>query len=178
MKISSEPDSHPLADLPRDLTSHLSNDGGSLPQLRGFHPRTADLSRCVDLTDIYPPISSQFELIVLLNPRARLSRRALESTDSLPGSGVHAGYLGASLLIYCLIYLDTVLKMGDVNLALLQEALAESRAGRKFAWDRAVPEMKEEGLSASEITKRFDRETAEAKRFAYAVAKEIKDEQD
>ena len=45
---------------------------------------------------------------------------------------------------------DTSLRMGDVTLALLQDTLAEARAGRKFAWDRAVPQMKDEGLSSSD----------------------------
>jgi hypothetical protein len=73
---------------------------------------------------------------------------------------------------------DTSLRMGDVSLALLQDTLAEARAGRKFAWDRAAPQMKDEGLSSSDLTKRFEKETAEGKRFAYGVAKEIKNDQD
>jgi hypothetical protein len=38
--------------------------------------------------------------------------------------------------------------------------------------------MKEEGLNSRELDERFENETATAKRFAYGVAKKIKDEQD
>ncbi|MGH9930115.1 MAG: hypothetical protein ACREA9_12960 [Pyrinomonadaceae bacterium] len=41
-----------------------------------------------------------------------------------------------------------------------------------------MPQMKGEGLSSSDLTKRFEKETAEGKRFAYGVAKEIKNDQD
>jgi hypothetical protein len=38
--------------------------------------------------------------------------------------------------------------------------------------------MKEEGLNSRQLDERFENETAAAKRFAYGVAKEIKDEQE
>jgi hypothetical protein len=73
---------------------------------------------------------------------------------------------------------DTSLRTQDVSLALLQETLAEARAGRRVAWDGAVPRMKEERLSARQIDERFEKQTEEARSFAYGIAKEIKDEQD
>jgi hypothetical protein len=73
---------------------------------------------------------------------------------------------------------DTSLRTQDVSLALLQETLAEARAGRQVAWDSSKSKMKEDRMSSREIDERFEKETAEAKRFAYSVAKEIKDEQD
>ena len=73
---------------------------------------------------------------------------------------------------------DTSLRMQDVSLALLQETLAEARAGRKAAWEQGVPTLKEDGLTSSQIAKRFEAETAEAKDFAYGAAQELKKQQD
>jgi len=73
---------------------------------------------------------------------------------------------------------DTSLRTQDISLALLQETLAEARAGRRVAWATALPGMKEEGLNSRALDERFENETVAAKRFAYGVAKEIKDEQE
>jgi hypothetical protein len=73
---------------------------------------------------------------------------------------------------------DTSLRMQDVSLALLQETLAEARAGRKASWEQAVPTLKEGGLTSSQIAKRFEAQTAEAKDFAYGAAQELKKQQD
>jgi len=71
---------------------------------------------------------------------------------------------------------DTSLRMQDVSLALLQDTLAEARAGRKVSWEQAT--LKEGGLTASQIAKRFEADTEEAKDFAYGAAQEIKKQQD
>lgn len=153
----------------------------SKSKMYGFNP-WADQ---VDAISVIIARTGEKEATVLrqLVDEAIVARRLKEAGTDIEEASSTEGLAGMvetiqTILLKLVRQGDTVLKMGDVNLALLQETLAESRAGRKFAWDRAVPEMKEDGLSASEITKRFDRETAEAKRFAYAVAKEIKDEQD
>ena len=73
---------------------------------------------------------------------------------------------------------DTSLRMQDVSLALLQETLAEARAGRKASWEQGVPALKEDGLTSSQIAKRFEAHTAEAKDFAYGAAQELKKQQD
>jgi len=62
-------------------------------------------------------------------------------------------------------------------LALLQETLAEARAlvelhGRCHRQDEV------RGLNSRQIDERFEKESDEAKRFAYGIAKEIKDEQE
>jgi hypothetical protein len=153
----------------------------SKSKMYGFNP-WADQ---VDAISVIIARTGEKEATVLrqLVDEAIVARRLKEAGTDIEEASSTQGLAGMvetiqTILLKLVRQGDTVLKMGDVNLALLQETLAESRAGRKFAWDRAVPEMKEDGLSASEITKRFDRETAEAKRFAYSVAKEIKDEQD
>ena len=109
----------------------------------------------------------------------RLKEAGIESEESSPSEGIAEVVQTIQTLLLKLVRQgDTSLRMGDVSLALLQDTLAEARAGRKFAWDRAVPQMRDEGLSSGELTKRFERETAEGKRFAYGVAKAIKNDQD
>ena len=73
---------------------------------------------------------------------------------------------------------DTSLRMQDVSLALLQETLAEARAGRSASWEQGLPALKEGGLTSSQIVKRFEAQTAEAKDFAYGAAQELKKQQD
>jgi hypothetical protein len=74
---------------------------------------------------------------------------------------------------------ETSLRIQDVGLALLQDTLAEARAGRKIAWDRlATPILKEKGAATREIAKQFDSETTDAKSYAYNIAAEIKKSQD
>lgn len=66
------------------------------------------------------------------------------------------------------------LRVDGVNLGLLQETLAEARAGRKCVWERlVVPSLRERGYSAEEISNLFDEDPAKAKDFAYALAQEI-----
>lgn len=68
----------------------------------------------------------------------------------------------------------TCLRVDGINLGLLQETLAEARAGRKCVWERlVVPNLRERGYSAEEISNLFDEDTARAKDFAYALAQEI-----
>jgi hypothetical protein len=72
----------------------------------------------------------------------------------------------------------TSYRMHDVSLALLQDTLAESRAGRNLIWRQMKPALKEQGLNAKEVAERFDDDTDEAKEFAYGAAREAKKEQD
>lgn len=66
------------------------------------------------------------------------------------------------------------LRVDGVNLGLLQETLAEARAGRKCVWNRlVVPSLRERGYSDEEISNLFDEDTARAEDFAYALAQEI-----
>ncbi len=68
------------------------------------------------------------------------------------------------------------LRVDGVNLGLLQETLAEARAGRKCVWERlVVPSLRERGYSAEEISNLFDEDTARSEDFAYALAAEIRD---
>lgn len=72
----------------------------------------------------------------------------------------------------------TALRVQDIELALLQEILAEANAGRRFAWNRLeVPALREAGVQASEIQARLSAETNQAKDYAYGLAEEIRKRQ-
>ena len=78
------------------------------------------------------------------------------------------------LLMKLLRQSTTCLRADSVNLGLLQEMLAESRAGRKCMWERlVVPSLRDRGYSAEEISNLFEADTARAKDFAYELAEEI-----
>ncbi len=146
----------------------------------GFHPWVDQ----VDAIDLLVAQTGEKESIILRRLldealKARRSKIADPETETAVSGGVGDTLEAIQTILLKLVRQgDTSLRMGDVSLALLQDTLAEARAGRKFAWDRAVPQMRDEGLSSSELTKRFEKETAEGKRFAYGVAKEIKNEPD
>jgi hypothetical protein len=79
-----------------------------------------------------------------------------------------------SLLLKLVRQGETSLRIQDLSLALTQDALAEAHAGRKASWDLVVTSLGDKGITTSQIAKRFDDETKEAKNYAYGVAEEIK----
>src|SRR6266496_1544378 len=109
---------------------------------------------------------------------ARRSKHAETELEDTPASGRIAATLETieTLLLKMIRQGDTSLRTQDISLALLQDTLAEARAGRCVAWESMTFRMMDEGLSSKDIAERFEKETTEAKRFAYGVAKEIKDD--
>ena len=109
---------------------------------------------------------------------ARRSKHAETEPDETPAPQGIAATLETieTLLVKMIRQGDTSLRTQDISLALLQDILAEARAGRRVAWEGMTSQMKDEGLSSRDIAERFEKETAEAKRFAYGLAKEIKDD--
>ena len=73
---------------------------------------------------------------------------------------------------------ETSLRMEDITMALAQDILGEARACRTLAWEQTVPSLREQGMSSHEIAQRFETQTAEAKKFAYRLAKELTRSQD
>lgn len=125
--------------------------------------------------------SGENEATVLrkLIDEALIARRK-KTSDEEPDRGV--GERSASepiqaLLLKIIRQGETSLRIQDVSLALLQDMYAESRAGRKAAWEQVAAKLKEAGMSTSEIKRRFESETKEARGFAYGEAKEIKRQQ-
>ncbi len=72
---------------------------------------------------------------------------------------------------------QTAVRAESLSLELLQETLAEARAGRIGLWETlAVPALKQAGRDAQQIASMFEQPTDEAKNFAYGLAEEIRDE--
>jgi hypothetical protein len=64
-----------------------------------------------------------------------------------------------------------------ISLELLQEILAEARAGRLNCWENlAMPALRENGKSAREVASLFEGHTGKGKNFAYELAEEIRDQ--
>jgi len=80
-----------------------------------------------------------------------------------------------NLLIKLIEQGDIAFRMQSVNLELLQESLAEARSGRTSLWDYLVAfTLKKEGVTGREIANLFERQSEDAKNFAYGLAEEIK----
>ena len=111
---------------------------------------------------------------------ARRRKAADEALFGLTSDQTSAQYRKTleDLLVKVIKQNVTSLRMQDISLALVQETLAEARAGRNLDWEQLTPAFKERGLSKKEIAKRFDDETEAAKDFAYGVAQDVKTQQE
>ncbi len=68
-------------------------------------------------------------------------------------------------------------RVQSLSLELLQETLVEARAARMGSWEHlAVPALREQGKTGSEIANLLAGQTAASKDFAYGLAEEIKKE--
>jgi hypothetical protein len=110
-----------------------------------------------------------------LGARRRKFVRQVEEETPTPNVEVEALETIRLLMVKLLDRSKTCLRVDGVNLGLLQETLAEARAGRKCAWERlVVPSLREQGYYEEHISNLFDEDTASAKDFAYALAEEIR----
>src|SRR6266536_4978290 len=151
----------------------------SKSKMYGFNP-WADQ---IDAINVIVAKTGSKEATVLrkLVDEALAARRSKDAETELEDSPAARGIAATletieTLLLKMIRQGDTSLRTQDISLALLQDTLAEARAGRRVAWETMPSRLKDEGLSSRDIVERFEKETAEAKRFAYGVAKEIKDD--
>lgn len=112
----------------------------------------------------------------LIARRRKVADKELAMESSVEG-GAETLRAIQNLLLRLVGLTDKSLRVQDVSLALLQDTLAEARAGRKVSWQQLAAGLKERGLSTKEISRRFEDETDDAKKFAYSTAKEIKSRQ-
>ena len=83
------------------------------------------------------------------------------------------------LLVRLVREADVSLRIQDVCLALLQDALAEAHATHRLAWrSLVIPELREQGVDAKEFEHRFALQTEQAKAYAYGLALRIKESQE
>jgi hypothetical protein len=142
----------------------------------GFHPWRDQ----VDAIDQIVKESGTKEAIVLRKlideALAARSRTGAHQEASASANADSRDTLRAiqALLVKLVEHADKAMRVQDVSLVLLQETLAEARAGRKVSWDQLYSRLKAGGLSTKDLRQRFADETAEARDFAYSTAKEIK----
>ena len=150
-------------------------------KMYGFHPWQDQ----VDAVDLIVKETGMSESIVLrkLLDEALVARRRLIADQELskPSSEPKTTKSSTSLeeLILRIIKQNsTSLRMQDITLALIQETLAEARAGRKLEWAQLAPALQEQGLNQDQIEQRFEQDTEAAKDFAYGVAQDVKTQQE
>jgi hypothetical protein len=81
------------------------------------------------------------------------------------------------LLLKLICHGETAFRIESITLELMQEELAEARAGRVGLWETLVkPSLRERGRSAQEIASLFDAQIKEGQEFAYGLAAEIRDQ--
>lgn len=115
----------------------------------------------------------------LIARRRKRADEELAETTTEGGQSVADGLQMIERLLMKLVQQgDTTYRMQDVSLALLQDTLAEARAGRKLVWKQMAPGLKEQGLTVKEVAKKFDEETDDAKDFAYGQAQDLKKQQE
>jgi hypothetical protein len=147
----------------------------------GFHPWFDQ----VDAVDQIVKETGAKESVVLrrLLDEALIARRRQTAEDELKAASAADNPAGdrfgeiENLLVQVLRQNDTSLRVQDLTLALLQDTLAEARAGRKAGWRQAAAALKEEGLNEKQIIQKFTEETEAAKDWSYGEAQEIKRQQ-
>jgi hypothetical protein len=147
----------------------------------GFHPWVDQ----VDAIDLIVKETGLKESTILrkLIDEALFARRRKIADDELSAIAEQPATNGdkttvQDLLLKLFKQNDTSLRMQDISLALIQETLAEARAGRSLDWQQLTPLFREQGLNKRDIAKRFDDETEAAKDFAYGVAQDVKTHQE
>lgn len=72
---------------------------------------------------------------------------------------------------------QTDFQIESLSFELLQETLAEARAGRMGFWESlAVPALKAQGKGTREIARLLENQSSEGKNFAYGLAEEVRNE--
>ena len=147
----------------------------------GFHPWADQVDAVNQL--VIETKETESTVLRKLVDEALVARRRQSSDAELFGAPSNEGVAETLLAVQTLLLKlvrqgDTSLRMQDVTLALLQDTMAEARAGRKASWELGVAALRDDGLSPTQIAKRFEAETAEAKDFAYGAAQELKKQQD
>jgi hypothetical protein len=148
----------------------------------GFNPWVDQ----IDQVNLLVSKSGETESIVLrkLLDEALTARRRKAMDEELEAAGPEHHTVADSLqrievlLTRLLQQGDTSYRMHDVALALVQDTLAEARAGRNLIWKQMAPALKEQGLNAKEVAKKFEEDTDEGKDFAYGAAQDLKKQQE
>lgn len=73
---------------------------------------------------------------------------------------------------------DLSIRIQDVNLALLQDVLAEAHATRRIVWDsQELPRLRDDGVDGNELEQRFEHQLEPAKDYAFILAERLRQSQ-
>ena len=150
-------------------------------KMYGFHPWQDQ----VDAVDLIAKEAGMSESIVLrkLLDEALIARRCLIADQEVLKLSSERKTTKSStnleeFILRIIKQNSTSLRMQDITLALVQETLAEARAGRKLDLAQLTTSLQEQGLNQNQIEQRFKQDTEAAKDFAYGVAQDVKTQQE
>ena len=150
-------------------------------KMYGFHP-WQDQVDAVDLIVKETGVSESIVLRKLLDEALVARRRLIAEQEGLkPVAERKTSKVSTTLedlIVKVIKQNSTSLRMQDITLALVQETLAEARAGRKLDWEEVAHSLEEQGLTQMQIEERFNNETEAAKDFAYGVAQDVRTQQE
>lgn len=150
------------------------------PKVYGFNPWADQVPA---IKQIMEELGQESEAPVLrmLVDEALVARRRKTTGTELPEQPPPVQDLAEglqtiqALLLRVIGQEQTTFRIQSLCLELLQETLAEARAGRLALWESvAVPTHKEKGDTTQKIANLFDAHRDAGKDFAYALADEIK----
>lgn len=150
-------------------------------KMYGFHP-WQDQVDAVDLIAKETGMSESIVLRKLLDEALIARRRLIADQEVLQPSSARRTAKASSdlenLILRVIKQNSTSLRVQDITLALVQETLAEARAGRNLDWAQFTSALEEQGLTRTQIEQRFEQESETAKDFAYGVAQAAKAQQE
>ena len=152
------------------------------PKVYGFNPWSDQVPAIKQIMEETGQESEAPVLRMLIDEALRARRRKTAGKE-LPEQQPPSQELPECLRTIQLLLLkmvgqgETAFRVHSLSLELLQEALAEARAGRlDLSASIAVPRQPQDGVCARGNSNQFDERTEAGRDFAYGLAKEIKAE--
>jgi hypothetical protein len=152
------------------------------PKVFGFNPYTDQVPAIKQIMEETGQESEAPVLRMLLDEALRARRQKAAGVQP-PPQPPPTQELAESLQTIQVLLLkligqgETGFRIGSISLELMQEALAEARAGRVGMWETLIkPSLRERGRSAQEIASLFEAQMKEGQEFAYGLAGEIRDQ--
>jgi hypothetical protein len=149
------------------------------PKVFGFNPYTDQVPAIKQIMEETAQESEAPVLRMLIDEALWARRRKATGIQSLQQAGPAKEpeeklQTIQELLLALIRQGETALRMESVNLELIQETVAEARAGRIEVWETlARPALRERGKSPEEIAALFEAQTKEGQDYAYGLAEEI-----
>jgi hypothetical protein len=152
------------------------------PKVYGFNPWADQMPAIKSIMEEAGQDSEAPVLRMLVDEALRARRRkgtGKESPEPSPPAQELEQTLQTvqALLLKMIEQGQIAFRVQSLSLELLQETLVEARAARMSSWEHlAVPALREQGKTGSEIADFLESQTAASKDFAYRLAEEIKKE--